>query len=496
MSLSERRLPPWRLADLPAPPPFTWRNVLAVIGPGTIALSMSMGGGEWLLGPATIVKYGFSMMWIVTLSILFQLAMNLQFVRYTLYTGEPIVNGFLRTSPGPWFWVAVYLLLAACQGIWPAWAANSASTLFAALHHRLPGSEPGTDDRQLMLFLGCGTFLLCVLVVAFGGKVERMLEVVNWFMVIFIVGFLLVVDLLFVPAEVWGKALAGHFHVGWLPRGEQGIDWVLLGALAAYAGAGGVSNLWVTNWIRDKGMGMGSVVGYIPSAVGGKVVKVSPTGSAFPPNAENLSRWRGWWRYAHVDQICVWAVGCFLGMYLNVVLAAALIPAGTDIGTGLAPGATQAEYLSQAAARFFGSPFAGSVLWFLTLLNGFWILFGTQLAFVDGLVRLATDALWTASERIRRAARGDIRRVYYLLLLVFAAWGCVAINLSQPVMLLKISANVAGFVLVVAGLHVLWINGTLLPREVRGPGWQRIAVALGVVFYAFFAAMSVAQLLR
>jgi hypothetical protein len=36
------RLPPWRVADLPAPPPFTLRNVLAVIGPGTIALSMSI----------------------------------------------------------------------------------------------------------------------------------------------------------------------------------------------------------------------------------------------------------------------------------------------------------------------------------------------------------------------------------------------------------------------------------------------------------------------
>jgi hypothetical protein len=491
-----KTLPPWRLADLPAPPPFSFRNVLAVIGPGTIALSMSIGGGEWLLGPTTIVKYGFSMMWIVTVSILLQLMMNLQFVRYTLYTGEPIVNGFLRTRPGPWFWAAVYLVLALCQGGWPAWAANSASTLFAAYHHRLPGTMPDVDDRQVMLLLGSGTFILCVLVVAFGGKVERMLEIVNWFMVLFIVGFLLIVDLLFVPAEVWWKGLTGHFHLGWLPKTDQGIDWILLGAFAAYAGAGGVSNLWMTNWIRDKGMGMGSLVGYIPSAVGGKVVKVSPTGSAFPPNEENLSRWRLWWRYVHIDQVWIWAVGCFVGMYLNIILAAALIPPGTDIGTGLAPGATQAEYVSQAATTFFRTPFAGHVLWFLTLLNGFWILFGTQLAFVDGMVRLASDVLWTASEKIRALARGDIRRVYYFLLVVYAVWGCFAINLSQPLMLLKISANVAGVVFIVAGLHVLWLNKTLLPKEVQSPFWQRAMVGLGVLFYGFFSVMNLIQLIR
>lgn len=486
-------LPPWRVADLPAPPPFTFRNIIAVIGPGTIALSMSIGGGEWLLGPTTIVKYGFSMMWIVTVAVILQLMMNLQFVRYTLYTGEPIVNGFMRTAPGPWFWAVVYLVLAACQAIWPAWAANSASTLFAAYHHRLP--ETLTDGRAMWL-LGIGTYVLCVLVVAFGGKVERMLEIVNWFMVMFIVVFLLVVDLLFVPAEVWWKGLTGHLHFGWFPKTEQGIDWILLGAFAAYAGAGGISNLWITNWVRDKGMGMGSVVGYIPSAVGGKVVKVSPTGSAFPPTPENLSRWRQWWKYTHIDQVCVWAVGCFVGMYLNVILAAALIPPGTDIGTGLSPGATQAEYLSRAAAAKFGTPLAGDILWFVTLLNGFWILFGTQLAFIDGFVRLATDVLWTSSERIRNATRGDIRKVYYALLIFYAVWGCVAMRLAQPAMLLKISANIAGVVFVVAALHVLHTNKTLLPKEVQSPFWQRLLVGFGALFYAGFTVMNLIHLIR
>jgi len=61
--------------------------------------------------------------------------------------------------------------------------------------------------------------------------------------------------------------------------------------------------------------------------------------------AQNLERWREWLRYVHVDQLWVWGVFCFLGMFLNVNLATAVIPHGTDL-QGLAAGAYQAEYLA------------------------------------------------------------------------------------------------------------------------------------------------------
>ena len=45
--MAEQKIDPgkmadWGRADLPAPPPFNRKNVLAVIGPGTIALSMAI----------------------------------------------------------------------------------------------------------------------------------------------------------------------------------------------------------------------------------------------------------------------------------------------------------------------------------------------------------------------------------------------------------------------------------------------------------------------
>ncbi len=478
------KLPPWNIADLPQPRPFGFRNALAVIGPGVIVLSTSIGTGEWLLGPANVVKYGFSVMWIVTLGIFFQLVLNLQFVRYTMYTGEPVVNGFMRTRPGPWFWGFVYIVLALCQVGWPAWAANSAPTIFATFAGHLPTAA----DAQTIQWIGIGTFLLCIVIVAFGGKVERMLEWVNWFMVVFILIFLVVVNILFVKPGVWWEAIIGHFAFtadGRFMPIPPGADWILLGAFAGFAGNGGIGNVWTSNYIRDKGFAMGSVVGYIPSAFGGKVVKVSPVGSVFPTTTENMSRWRVWMKYLHVDQTVVWAGGCVLGMFLNVTLARALIPPGTNM-EGLGAGAIQAQALADAAGT--------RVLWFMTLLNGFWILFGSQLTIVDGFVRLSTDILWTGSARVRAWARDDIRRVYYTLLVVFALWGCAAINLTRPFILVKIAANAAGFILVVAGIHILFLR-RMIPREVRGSPWQAALIVLSVVFSAFFFSMNVADAL-
>jgi len=144
-------------------------------------------------------------------------------------------------------------------------------------------------------------------------------------MVLFVFGFLLSVRVLIVPAHIWWAGLLGFF--GLTPGFEflfipENVSWILIGGFAAFAGAGGFANLTVSNYMRDKGIGMGSKVGYIPTLVGAKKVTVSPVGSVFPANPANLARWRVWWQYVRCDQVLVWAVGCFVGMFLNCILVA------------------------------------------------------------------------------------------------------------------------------------------------------------------------------
>ena len=470
-------LPPWEVSDLPAPPPFNFRNMLSVIGPGAIMAATSIGGGEWLVGPAAAVKYSSAIFLIATVAIVLQVIFNLEAIRYTLYTGEPIYGGIMRLKPGAKFWAGFYTLLGFFQLGWPALAGSAAATLLGAWMGRMPGAP----DQSSQAWIATALIIAVVFILSFGGTIERMLERFAWTMLAVVFTFLVAVNVAFVPFSHWVETFTGFFRLSGLP---QPIDWALLGALAATAGSGGIGNLTVTNWVRDKGFGMGAKVGAIPSAVGGHAIQLSHVGAVFPATPENVARWREWMRYVHSDQILVWGLFCFLGMFLNVNLATAIIPHGTDL-QGLAAGAYQAEYLRRIWGGF----------WFLTLFNGFWILFKTQLGNTDILVRTITDALWMSSQRAREWKRG-IRAIYYGVLLIFSVWAVFVVRSASPFQLFKILANMAGVVLLIAGVQIFLVNRRFLPKAVRPSPWREAGLLLCSAFYAFFTFFVVRDLLR
>ena len=91
-------LPAWERADLPEPLPFGLMNLFRTIGPGAILLAAAIGGGEWIAGPLATKEFGRGILWIATVAVILQTIFNLEAVRYTLYTGEPIVTGFMRLT--------------------------------------------------------------------------------------------------------------------------------------------------------------------------------------------------------------------------------------------------------------------------------------------------------------------------------------------------------------------------------------------------------------
>jgi hypothetical protein len=471
------KLPPWEIADLPAPPAWGLVNVFRVIGPGAILLGTTIGGGEWLVGPTIVVKYGLMLLWVTTVAIVLQTLLNLELVRYTLYTGEPILTGLMRTKPGPAFWGWTYSVLAWCQNGWPALAGTAAGTLAAGYLGRLPSPE---RDSGLVLFFSCLLLLFCGGVLIVGGKVERTLEYINWFMVAWILIYLLIVVALLVPSSRWIEIIRGYVSFGSLP-GRR--DWFLLGAFAASSGAGGATNAALTNWFRDKGFGMGGAVGYIPSLIGGREVKLSHTGKVFPLTFANHEKWIQWWKFAKVDQYGIFMVGAFLGMSLPALLAIQCLPPGKDL-RGLAVAAEIANGLSIVG---------GPAFWVLTLLCGFWILFSTQLGNIDGLVRIITDMLWTGNKRVRNWRGGDVRRVYYILLGANLLWGMVALQITQPIILFQIGANISGLITMMLSLHTLYVNRTFLPPALRPSLWRQAALVGCALFYGSFVTLWLRQ---
>jgi hypothetical protein len=451
---------------------------IGVCGPGVIVLGVSIGSGEFLLGPAVFVKHGLSLLWITLVAVFFQTVFNTELMRYTVATGEPVVTGFMRTRPGKTFWAWFYAFLYFLQVGWPAWAATAAGAIFFVFFGRLAEMPADADVRYM---IGVATFITCILVLLMGKRIARTLEWLNWILVVVILGGFLILGLIYVPAGTWGSALAGF--TGYDTRGgsfsfmPEGIDLFLLGALVAYSGGGGVLNITLSNWARDKGYGMGSRVGHIGGMVGGERTQLADTGFIFDADAANMSRWRGWWRIVRVDQWGIFFVGALLGMMLPALLYVTFVPAGTEL-KNLEIAAVLAQQIGAAAAPAMG---------LIVAVLGAWILFKTQLDCVEGMTRSVTDILWTGSSRVRAWRGGDVRAVYYVVLALVVIWGMIALRLAQPLVLLQIGANIGGAIFVIASLHLLYLNTRVLPAALRPPLWRRLALVAMALFYGFFA---------
>jgi hypothetical protein len=476
-------LDPWAPAELPEPPQPHGLGWLRVVGPGVIVLGLSIGSGEFLLGPAVFVRHGLTLLWVTGVAIVLQAIFNLEVMRYTLATGEPVFTGFMRTRPSSTAWAVLYAALYLLQFGWPAFAGTAAGAIFFLLKGQLPGPA----DAATIYYIGVGIFLACVSVLSVGRRIVRTLEVLNWILVATTLGGFLALALIFVPPMRWMEGTLGL--VGFdLPSGRFDLfpanaDLFLVGALVAYSGAGGVGNLVLSNWARDKGYGMGERAGYIPAAVGGSNVRLAHTGFTFTHTAEAMHRWRGWWRIVTVDQWGVFAAGALLGMLLPALLYVTFLPSGSDI-QGLGISAALASMVSAQSGAALGGAIA-----FL----GAWILFKTQLDNFEGMVRAITDILWTGHPELRQWRGGDVRRVYYTVMVVLVLWGIAALGLAQPIVLLKISANIAGAIFIIASLHLLYINTRLLPAHVRPPRWRCVALLGMALFYGFFVALSLSS---
>jgi len=498
-------LPDWEQAELPAAPTLSWRHWTRFIGPGIVMMGIQIGGGEWLFGPEITARYGGGLMWIATIAIILQVFYNVECGRYALYCGEPIFTGFMRTRPGPMFWMAIVLLLnlsALIPGLSTHGAAMTASLIL--------DRPPTQADHTLVTVLAYVFLIAVALPVLAGGKVYNMLQTVMTAKVVVVLGFCLAMGVFFVSGANWLNVFSGFLKFGTVPTlGPDGREttvnifqqyfsgggWPLialgniavLGAFAGYAGGGGLSNATYSNFVRDKGWGMGGVVGAIPSAVGGRHITLSHVGKTFPLNPENLRNWRSWWRYILTDQVLIWAPGCFMGMALPALLSLEFAPHSQLIGAKLdwAQSLITADGIRHTASL---GPTLAKVLWILAVLVGLMVMLPSQMSIVDDFSRRWTDLIWSGSRRVReRLAGNQVRWIYYTILGSYVLWSFVCAYLfstyGTPKLMTLVIANLNNLAIGVTAFHLLWINRTLLPPELRPRWYSQLGVAGCGVFY-------------
>ena len=164
---------------------------------------------------------------------------------------------------------------------------------------------------------------------------------------------------------------------------------------------------------------------------------------------------------AHIrrDQ-AVWILASIMGMALPCMMSLEFIRNATVTGDRVA--AMTAEGI---ALRY---PSYAGLFWILTLLCGFLVLAPGQVSVGDQIARRWTDMIWTASPRVKRLGQGEVRYLYYGILISLRDLGTVrALALarhSRSPRSAPCSGNVA---LGVSSLQALYVNRRLLPPTLR-----------------------------
>jgi len=469
-------LEPWQSASLPVPPPMGWRNLLKMVGPGIIAMGMGIGAGEWLFGPVATVQYQGRLMCIVWVVIFFQAMLNTEAIRYTLYTGEPVFTGYMRLKPGPKFWAPFFISIDLFTSFWPGFALTAATALLAVFLG--PDTTPGLEHQGIVKLIAVGLLLFGASLLLFGGKVYTLFERVMTIKVLFLIGYLLFVGIWMIDAKYWVLLAKGMVSFGAIGEVAAEGKFLVIGAFIAYAGLGGLGNACISNYARDKGWGMGGVVGAIPSAIGGKTFHLSAVGKTFPINQESLKSWRGWWRYVQIDQFCIWAIGSLLGMGLPAIIGLKFLDASKPVNEWGAA-VQQAKGIASVG---------GPAFYYITVFCGFLILFATQLGAIEILPRRWTDLAWTGFPSFRRLSHSTVSRIYYAIIALYVGWCLliVASGVRSPFMLVVLMANLGLFPIIPTFLLTIIVNRKFLPRELRPPVWREVMLVLGACCYATF----------
>ena len=467
--------PPLAVEDLPEPEQVFGVSKLGprqlfmyALGPSLIALGISIGSGEWLLGPQAVGQFGFvGVGWVILISAVLQTFYNVEISRYVMATGEAPVVGWGRVPPGYLLWAPLSVFVVIFAFIAGGWAAAAGQGMYALVHGEIAPSgaeEPRIWAIALLVFV----FLLTL----FAKRIHRSLELVNWLMVGTILVSLILIDVFIVPFDLWWEGIRGFFTPAAPP---EGITATQLGALAGFTALASGLNWYVMGHYRDKGYGMGYRTGYL-GGLRADERTLRDNGTTFTDDAANAARWKRWYRLLLADQWGVFFIGAMLGMLLPTILMARAVELSGERPTT----ATVPTFVASALGAEYGPG-----MFYITLLIGVLVLFSTQLGIFEAMVRVTTDASHANSPRLRRLIEGDPRRFYFPFMFILLVVISIILHLALPVSLVQWSANMSNLGALIFPFLLIYLNRKL-PKAARPKWWHTVLLLVNVVFFGFF----------
>jgi hypothetical protein len=453
----------YETADLP-PKDLPFRRL---VGPGAILVGLAIGSGELILWPRLTAQYGPGMTWAAVLGVFLQLWINFEIGRYTIATGESVYAGFRRLSHllGPLFFVLVIVTT-----ILPAWAVASGFSLKVLL----VGAD-GWGPPWAWTWITFAAILLLLLGPRFAyGAFER---VESLLVLVITIGLVAVVART-ADAGTWRSVLEGAANVGWMAPGARASE--IFGALV-FAGVGSTGNLFLSYYLRDKNIGMGARAPHVFNPLRGRTEALPCGGHLFPPTAENLERWRRWWRHFRAEQVLFFWVCNTVTILLFIVASAAILRPRGLVPSGFAIATTQASILGELMGRF------GETLF---LLVAFAALFSTQLGIIDGNARSLSDILCCGLPGTRRS----LGWWYAVIVLAWVGMGAVLALFQFPPWAMFVTSSCLGGLAMAVYCPLLIVLNRRLPREIRPGPLSTAMLGLASAVYIAFTIYVVATL--
>jgi len=304
--------------------------------------------------------------------------------------------------------------------------------------------------------------------------IYQLLEKVQAVLVIIILAFIALAIFIATDLSAWGGVVTEA------PKGISNMPtyWTEIGALAilgavSFAGAGGANNLCQSNYVRDKGMGMGIHIPNIVSPITGEEVAAPSLGYVPPSTEENDRRFRAWWKVANTEHlITFWFIGALLLVALCVLVF-------STIGAGEFPDANldfvkaEGEGLSKLIAPWFEQFF---------FIAGFVMLLSTNIGIMDYVGRITGDSLKVTV--LRDSEFWSESKLYVTVVWIMAIGGAILIWTGlEPIVLLVISSTGGFFVMAFYSTLLNFLNRRHLPEFAKLKGWRSPVMVLVALFY-------------
>jgi len=438
-----------------ADPPARWIERLKYLGPGFILSASIVGSGELIMTTKLGAQAGFVCLWVVLLSCLIKVAVQLEFGKHAIFSGE---------------------------------------TTFAAFN-KLPGPKIGRGNWTIWLWLLLMTLKFLQVGAIVGGVAIILnmafpaLGIVAWTPIAAVSVSLLVFRGYYQPIEKISIVMIGAFtvltlvSVFMLQKTEFAVSWEQIGsgltfelpaiyvavALGAFGitGVGGDEVMSYNYWLLEKGYAS----------------KTGPRGEKYDPVW--TKRAKGWIQIMYLDAILA-MVGYTIVTAAFYVLGAAVLNA-----QGLVPESNEiVETLSRMYTQTLG-PGAKGVF----LLGAFVVLYSTLLSALAAWTRLFSDAFSQISRFDFTDTRTRKKMVAILAWAIPLIWGALFLSFRAPGMMVMLGGISTAVILLIVLFAAIHFRYRRLPPELTPSAfydiafWLSAASIVGVGVYSVWSSM-------